>query len=191
MIHQTNPIQTYPSSVQNLNRLTMTVDVDIYDNGTKVEIPAMPEGSPIKVKFISLALTVDARLRRWGWKEKTGLGFFRCQNPTQWGWLRDSNSSRCPLLCFLLTSLFTEEKNATNHLPQDCGQQDLFYHQLANQGLQPIQVRGLIIFNIAFLSTLAIMVKHDKLMMANDCDFIKMVSDIRDRDGGGFLIASS
>ena len=52
-------------------------------------------------------------------------------------------------------------------------------------------MRGLIIFNIVFLSTLAIMVKHDKLMMANDCDFIKMVSDIRDRDGGKFLIASS
>ena len=98
---------------------------------------------------------------------------------------------KVPLLHFLLTFLFTEEKNATNHLPQDCGQQDLFYHQLANQGLQPIQVRGLIRFNIVFFSTLAIMVKHDKLMMANDCDFIKMVSDIRDRDGGKFLIASS
>ena len=61
---KTNPIQTYPSSVQNLNRLTMTVDVDIYNNGTKVEIPAMPEGSPIKVRIISLALTVDARWRR-------------------------------------------------------------------------------------------------------------------------------
>ena len=93
---------------------------------------------------------------------------------------------KVPSLCFLLTSLFTEEKNATNHLPQDCGQQDLFYHQLANQGLQPIQVRGLIRINIVFFSTLAIMVKHDKLMMANDCDFIKMVSDIRDRDGGKF-----
>ena len=56
MIHQTNPIQTYPSSVQNLNRLTMTVDVDIYNNGTKVEIPAMPEGSPIKVKICSCLL---------------------------------------------------------------------------------------------------------------------------------------
>ena len=57
IIHQTNPIQTYPSSVQNLNRLTMTVDVDIYDNnGTKVEIPAMPEGSPIKVKICSCLL---------------------------------------------------------------------------------------------------------------------------------------
>ena len=52
-------------------------------------------------------------------------------------------------------------------------------------------MRGLIRFNIVFFSTLAIMVKHDKLMMANDCDFIKMVSDIRDRDGGKFLRASS
>ena len=98
---------------------------------------------------------------------------------------------KVPLLCFLLTFLFTEEKNGTNHLPQDCGQQDLFYHQLANQGLQPIQVRGLIRFNTVFFSTLAIMVKHDKLMMANDCDFIKMVTDIRDRDGGKFIRASS
>ena len=87
--------------------------------------------------------------------------------------------------------LIKEEEDATNHLPQDCGKQDLFNHQRANQGLQPIQVRGLIRFNIVFLSTLAIMVKHDKLMMANDCDFIKMVSDIRDRDGGKFLRASS
>ena len=30
------------------------------------------------------------------------------------------------------------------------------------------------------------MVKHDKLMLAHDCDFIKMVNDIKDRDGGGF-----
>ena len=101
---------------------------------------------------------------------------------------------KVPSLCFSLMVdlfLFTEEKNAANHLPQDCGQQDLFYHQLANQGLQPLQVRGLIRFNIVFFSTLAIMVKHDKLMMANDCDFIKMVSDIRDRDGGKFLRASN
>ena len=46
----TNLLQTYPSSVQNLNRLTMTVDVDIYDEESqKVEIPAMPGDSPIKV----------------------------------------------------------------------------------------------------------------------------------------------
>ena len=52
MLFQTNPIQTYPSSVQNLNRLTMTVDVDIYDGASqKVEIPAMPGNSPIKVKL--------------------------------------------------------------------------------------------------------------------------------------------
>ena len=53
MLPRTNPtIQTYPSSVQNLNRLTMTVDVDIYDGESqKVEIPAMPETSPIKVKL--------------------------------------------------------------------------------------------------------------------------------------------
>ena len=54
MLYQTNPIQTYPSSVQNLNRLTMTVDIDIYDGASeKVEIPAgsMPETSPIKVKI--------------------------------------------------------------------------------------------------------------------------------------------
>ena len=64
-IKLTLAIQTYPSSVQNLNRLTMTVDVDIYDGKSQqVEIPAMPEGSPIKVKIISLALTVDARWRR-------------------------------------------------------------------------------------------------------------------------------
>ena len=80
--------------------------------------------------------------------------------------------------------MFTEEKNATNHLPQDYSEPDLFYHQPANQGLQPIQVRQLVRFNIVPLSTLAIMVKHDKLMMAHDCDFIKMVSDIKDRDGG-------
>ena len=36
--------------MQNLNRLTMTVDVDIYDEESqKVEIPAMPGDSPIKV----------------------------------------------------------------------------------------------------------------------------------------------
>ena len=91
---------------------------------------------------------------------------------------------KVPDCVFSLTSFFTEEKNATNHLPQDCGEQDLFYHQLANQRLQPIQVRRLIRFNIFPFSTLAIMVKHDKLMMAHDCDFIKMVSDIKDRDGG-------
>ena len=90
-----------------------------------------------------------------------------------------------------MTPLFSEEKNATNHLPQDCGEQDLFYHQLANQGLQPIQVRQLIIVNIVPVSTLAIMVKHDKLMMAHDCDFIKMVSDIKDRDGGEFPVTGS
>ena len=53
-LHQTNLTQTYPSSVQNLNRLTMTVDVDIYDEDSqKVEIPAgsMPEDSPIKVRL--------------------------------------------------------------------------------------------------------------------------------------------
>ena len=45
-------IQTYPSSVQNLNRLTMTVDIDIYDGASqKVEIPEMPKDSPIKVKI--------------------------------------------------------------------------------------------------------------------------------------------
>ena len=92
---------------------------------------------------------------------------------------------------FSLISLFTEEKNATNHLPQDYSEQDLFYHQPANQGLQPIQVRRLIIFNIAPFSSLAIMVKHDKLMMAHDCDFIKMVSDIKDRDGGEFPVTGS
>ena len=31
------------------------------------------------------------------------------------------------------------------------------------------------------------MVKHNKLMMAHDCDFIKMVSDIKERDGGYIL----
>ena len=31
------------------------------------------------------------------------------------------------------------------------------------------------------------MVKHNKLMMAHDCDFIKMVSDIKERDGGEVL----
>ena len=53
-IKVTWPTQTYPSSVQNLNRLTMTVDVDIYDEDSqKVEIPAgsMPENSPIKVRL--------------------------------------------------------------------------------------------------------------------------------------------
>ena len=48
---------------------------------------------------------------------------------------------KVPPLCFSLTFLFTEEKNATNHLPQDCGKQDLFNHQRPNQGLQPVQVR--------------------------------------------------
>ena len=96
-------------------------------------------------------------------------------------------------MCFSLTPLFSEEKNATNHLPQDCGEQDLFYHQLANQRLQPLQVRRLIRVDddIVPVSTLAIMVKHDKLMMAHDCDFIKMVSDIKDRDGGEFPVTGS
>ena len=62
MLYQTNPIQTYPSSVQNLNRLTMTVDVDIYDGESqKVEIPAMPENSPIKVKLGCCLLLVPGR----------------------------------------------------------------------------------------------------------------------------------
>ena len=88
---------------------------------------------------------------------------------------------------FVLIFLIEEEEDATNHLPQDCGKQDLFNHQRANQGLQPVQVRWLIGFTIfVSFSTLAIMVKHDKLMLAHDCDFIKMVNDIKDRDGGGF-----
>ena len=61
----TNLVQTYPSSVQNLNRLTMTVDVDIYDEESqKVEIPAMPGDSPIKV-IVSLLLSLTVgRLRQ-------------------------------------------------------------------------------------------------------------------------------
>ena len=44
-------IQTYPESAQNLNRFTMTVDVDIYDsNDAKVDIKSMPT-TPIKVRF--------------------------------------------------------------------------------------------------------------------------------------------
>ena len=43
--------------------------------------------------------------------------------------------------CFLFLFWFiSEEEDAADHLPQGCGQQDLFNHQLANQGLQPIQV---------------------------------------------------
>ena len=42
---------------------------------------------------------------------------------------------------FVLIFLIEEEEDATNHLPQDCGKQDLFNHQRANQGLQPVQVR--------------------------------------------------
>ena len=67
LLPQTNPIQTYPSSVQNLNRLTMTVDVDIYDGESqKVEIPAMPENSPITVKLSRCLFksNADARWRR-------------------------------------------------------------------------------------------------------------------------------
>ena len=38
-------------SAQNLNRVTMTVDVDIYDeNSKKIGISKMPEGSDIKIK---------------------------------------------------------------------------------------------------------------------------------------------
>ena len=33
-------------------------------------------------------------------------------------------------------------------------------------------------------STLAIMVKHSKLMMADDCDFIQIVNDITKGDKG-------
>ena len=43
--------QTYPASAQNLNRLTKTIDIDIYDeNSEKVKIDEMPEEWPIKVK---------------------------------------------------------------------------------------------------------------------------------------------
>ena len=87
----------------------------------------------------------------------------------------------------MLIFLIKEEEDATNHLPQDCGEQDLFYHQLANQGLQSIQVGSVVAHIIVSHSTLAIMVKHNKLMMAHDCDFIKMVSDIKERDGGEIL----
>ena len=42
--------QTYPASAQNLNRFTMTVDVDIYDEaGDWIDISEMPLGSPIKI----------------------------------------------------------------------------------------------------------------------------------------------
>ena len=41
---------------------------------------------------------------------------------------------------FFLFCFISEEEDAADHLPQGCGQQDLFNHQLADQGLQPIQV---------------------------------------------------
>ena len=49
-ILQKSHFKTYPNSTRNLNRLTRTVDVTIYDeNSAIVEIVKMPEESPIKV----------------------------------------------------------------------------------------------------------------------------------------------
>ena len=47
--------QTYPQSAQYLNKLTMTVDVDIYNGlSEKIKIDHLPEGSPIKVFLCNL-----------------------------------------------------------------------------------------------------------------------------------------
>ena len=120
----TNLVQTYPSSVQNLNRLTMTVDVDIYDEESqKVEIPAMPGDSPIKV-IVSLLLSLTVgRLRQWEWRERTTTGFWGCQNPTRSEWPRDSNLSRwCGSSIFLSCSY--------SGLPQRRRMQPIIYHKV-------------------------------------------------------------
>ena len=48
--HKNPCFQTYPGSARNLNKFTMTVDVDIYDeDSVKVEVLDMPPESTIKV----------------------------------------------------------------------------------------------------------------------------------------------
>ena len=130
--------------MQNLNRLTMTVDVDIYDEESqKVEIPAMPGDSPIKV-IIYPCLSDCWQVETMRMKRKDYDGILR---------MPESHTvrvaERLKLIkvvrffhfSFLFLFWFTsEEEDAADHLPQGCGQQDLFNHQLANQGLQPIQV---------------------------------------------------
>ena len=122
----------------------MTVDVDIYDEESqKVEIPAMPGDSPIKV-VISPSFSDCWQVETMRMKRKDYDGILR---------MPESHTVRVAerlklikvlrffrFCLFFLFCFISEEKDAADHLPQGCGQQDLLNHQLANQGLQPIQV---------------------------------------------------
>ena len=48
-------MQTYPVSARFLNRLTMTVDIDIYNEHSDIiDIKKLPEGSDIKIKIMRM-----------------------------------------------------------------------------------------------------------------------------------------
>ena len=76
--------------------------------------------------------------------------------------------------------------------------QPIIFHKITTNRTDStinVQIKGLnpykyalcvIILYNTFYSNIAIMVKHGKLMMADNCELIKMVTDITDRDGGGY-----
>ena len=119
----------------------MTVDVDIYDEESqKVEIPAMPGDSPIKV-VISPSFSDCWQVETMRMKRKDYDGILRMPESHTVRVAERLKLIKVLRFCFLfLFCFFSEEEDAADHLPQGCGQQDLFYHQLADQGLQPIQV---------------------------------------------------
>ena len=70
--------QTYPQSAQYLNKLTMTVDVDIYNGlSDKIKIDHMPKGSPIKVFFFVICNKIQysskVMIKRMKSKDTSGL----------------------------------------------------------------------------------------------------------------------
>ena len=135
--------QTYPASAQNLNLLTRTVDVDVYDeNEGKVIINRMP--LPIKVKT-----------KRMKEKDKY-LGLLKMPEP------RSVNVEK-------RIDLAKRRKR----LP-------IIYHKITvNRTYSTInvQMKGFNPYN-----KLAILAKYGKMMKADDCDFIQVVSDINARD---------
>ena len=135
--------QTYPASAQNLNRLTRTVDVDIYDE-EESKVPIARMSLPIKVKT-----------NRMKEKDKY-LGLLNMPEPR---------------------SVNVEKRIG---LAQRRKRLPIIYHKITvNRTYSTInvQMRGFNPYN-----RLAIMVKYGKQMVANDCDFIQMVSDITARD---------
>ena len=70
-------LQTYPQSAQNLNRLTKTVDVDIYDDKSeKIVVDVMPQQSPIKVislKLLNSYYLLQVSTKRQERKDDAGL----------------------------------------------------------------------------------------------------------------------